>query len=237
MTNSKIDEREQSFMRFFLQYLLGPILVAVIGTVFTWQLERAKSDFTKTELELKRIEGQTNKVRVAEDIIQELFSDNPYRAFVAERLMQLVVDTNMSNAISGIVRNYYGRKYDEITNKPEITAKDIARLDTILTAAQDVGSVAARSLLARDTTRKGGTYVVVSSEASKPAALEKARRLTAMGYSTISALSTSGYYAVAIGPSSFTEAKRIRSALIASGIAPSDAFLSAGNTWGQPIYP
>jgi len=92
-------------IRFFVQYLLSPLLVIVIGAIFYYELEEAKLSFQRLELEVKRIEATRG-------FMTELFSGSPQRAFVAERLIQQIVDDKLAAEVSSIVKDYHAERIE-----------------------------------------------------------------------------------------------------------------------------
>ena len=80
-----LEKKKTSPFSFFLQYLLSPALLLMIGFLLNLQIETTKQGFQKLELEVKRIEA-------TQKFIQELFSGSPQRAFIAERLISQIVE-------------------------------------------------------------------------------------------------------------------------------------------------
>jgi hypothetical protein len=107
-----LEKKKESPARFFLQYLLSPLLLLVIGFLLNYQIEKAKQGFQLIELELKRIEA-------TQKFVTELFSDNPQRALIAERLIAEIVEEKLAKDIAEIVENYYKGKVEKLVARKE----------------------------------------------------------------------------------------------------------------------
>ena len=88
----------QSSLKFFVQYLLSPILLVSIGTFINWRIEGQKAE--------------SNRVDVAQKMIPTLFGGNPDQAFATERLLAKIVDPESAKDLHVIVVNYYQGKIE-----------------------------------------------------------------------------------------------------------------------------
>jgi len=131
----KAGKEKSNKFRLFMQYLLSPVIIIIIGFYFNVQLERTKQSFQTLELELKRIQA-------AQQMLEELFSGTPERAFIAERLIAQIVDEKLSKEISELVQNYYKEELDE-----SLFPQDISKINEISKAALRVGSPTGKALV------------------------------------------------------------------------------------------
>lgn len=206
-----LEKQGASRVRFFVQYLLSPLLIVLIGWIFNHQIETAKQSFQQLELEVKRIEATRG-------FMQELFSGSPQRAFVAERLIRRIVEEQLAQEISTVVKEYYAGKLQE-----SIARKDIQKVTDIKDAAHAISTPASRELV--QTLEQPSYYVIVASLQSEEDAVSKAKELRAKQYKSEVILSTTGWYGVTIGRYSFQEAIEVRQAAIDKGDAPKDAYI------------
>ena len=107
--------------RFFLQYLLSPALVVLLGAGLSWWTGRTQA----------RIQG----VEVAQHMLPELFSDDPDEALAAEKMVNAVVDPALGQAIREIVTNRLARQA-----AVGIASGDTITVAKIVNAAQSSGS-------------------------------------------------------------------------------------------------
>jgi hypothetical protein len=208
---AKLEKERSSGIRFFVQYLLSPLLLLAIGWFFNYKLEAAKQSLQLLELEVKRIEATRG-------FMQELFSGAPQRAFIAERLISKIVEEKLAQEISMIVKDYYSGKLQE-----SISRKDIPEASKIKEAAQSIPSPASRQLI--QTLEQPSYYVVVASVPSEDDAISKAKALRTKEFKSEVILSTTGWYGVTLGRFSFQEAIEVKQKAIANGDAPKDAYI------------
>jgi hypothetical protein len=198
-------------VRFFVQYLLSPLLVIAIGAVFIHQLDEAKQSFRRLELEVKRIEATRG-------FLTELFSGSPQRAFIAERLSYQIVEDKLAGEISSVVKDYYLEKIED-----SIARQDIQAVNNIQEAARAIPSRASGELV--QALRQPSFYVVVASVPSEEDAISKARELRTKNFKSEVVLDTKGRYEVTLGRYSFDEAKAAKQKAVESGAAPADAYI------------
>jgi hypothetical protein len=121
-------EKESAF-RFFVQYLLSPLLIVVFGTFMNWEIERLRSDVSRLD--------------VAQKMVANLFTGNADQAFATERLMAKLVDPVLADEIHNIVANYYQNKIAvAVKNGRAEEARDIVQ------AARGAGGPAAERVVA-----------------------------------------------------------------------------------------
>ena len=222
----KIDqiEREQrSKWRLFLQFIVSPLLLLIIGYFLTGSIERAKEDFQHLQLEVKRIE-------TAQIMLRDLFSNAPERAFVADRLMSKLVDETLSKQISEIVFGYYSSKN---LNK-RLSGPVLDKAAEIVGAAEAIGGPAA------DKIKTKLYYIVVASKKpgkrDKAEAIECAKKLQKKYKSKVH-YSDSGYFVVTVGRLPLNKAKSLLTKVIESEDGREDSYLIPGNTFTKQIYP
>lgn len=221
----KLEQERQSFVRFLIQYILSPILIIAIGFYFNSELQNAKQNFQNIELELKRIEA-------AQKMLEELFSDVPERAFIAERLItKIISDKNLNDEIQKIVANYYNPSSlpDSLSNA------DIGKAEKIKEAAEKYGSDEIKKEL--QTLEKPEFHVVVESSKNQDSAIKRATELEEIGYRSEVHSTPKGYYAITIGSYAFDEAVKKREEAINKDIIQTDSWISQGKTWIKKIYP
>ncbi|MFZ5449551.1 MAG: SPOR domain-containing protein [Thermodesulfobacteriota bacterium] len=212
MRIQKVEKSKESPARFFLQYLLSPLLLVIIGGLLNFQLEKAKQEFHKIELELKRIE-------TTQKFMTELFSDNPQRALIAEKLISVIVDKKLANEIIDIVEKFYSQKLAESLANP----KDLQKAEEIKAAAETLQTQAGKKIL--DKLKAESFSVIVGSFADQQNALNKAEVLRLKGYDSKIVKSKAGFYRVAIGKYNFDAAIEKRREAIGKGDFPSDAWI------------
>jgi len=115
----------QSSLKFFVQYLLSPILLVSIGTFINWRIEENKAE--------------SNRVDVAQRMIPTLFAGNPDQAFATERLLAKIVDPASASDLHLIVVKYYQGKIESSlsTGNVELAARIVSAATTIGGSAAD----------------------------------------------------------------------------------------------------
>ncbi len=188
----KLEKGKESPTRFFLQYLLSPLPLVIIGGLLNLQLEKAKQGFQKIEIELKRIE-------TTQKFMTELFSGNPQRALIAEKLISGIVDKNLADEITNIVKTFYDQKLAENLSNPN--PNNIKKAEEIKAAAEAFQTEGAKKLL--DTLKAESFYVIAGSFKVQQNALNQAEELRLKGYNSEVIKSKAGNYRVAIGKYGF----------------------------------
>jgi hypothetical protein len=217
----KLEQNKGKFSNLFLQYLLSPLLLLLIGFFLNARIEDAKQKLQSAELELKRIGA-------AQEMLKELFSGTPARAFIAERLLTKVIDKETSDEIKKIVETYYvGEIESKITN--------VDNISQITSAAKEIQSEASKKIL--ETVEKAQFHVVVASVATEQQAISTSKSLIAQGYNSESYLTPSGVYAVTLGSYALDEAMKVREKAMNSRVAPKDTWMSLGKSWLKRVYP
>jgi tetratricopeptide (TPR) repeat protein len=112
-----------SAARFFVQYLLSPILVLALGFLFNLQLEATKS-------EVKRIE-------VAHDMVTTALSGDYEQSFITLRLVDVVLDPELAGQIKDAVIGYLKKRAIESLEqeRPEEALEIIRAQEGILKEA------------------------------------------------------------------------------------------------------
>lgn len=115
MNNIELETRlvkieKQSSSRFFIQYLLSPLLVLIVGATINYkvsnEIEKAKSDIQRIDL--------------AQKMIPIIFAGNPDQAFATQRLINKVVDTKTAIELEDIITKYYKAKIETDLNTGNI---------------------------------------------------------------------------------------------------------------------
>jgi hypothetical protein len=221
----RLERQQHGSIHFFFQYLVSPLLLLIIGFILNQNVEQAKQSFQNLELEVKRIEA-------AQSLLNELFSDIPERAFIADRLMTKLVDEGLSKEISSIITQYYSQRF-----KNDLSMNDMAGVEKIAAAAKAIGGPAAESITKHLQMQR--YYVIVASikPINERDAIIKAKTLREKGYDSEIYYSTSDYLAVTIGNQSFSKANTLRKKAFDNGDAPSDSYLTTGVTFTERLYP
>jgi hypothetical protein len=212
-TVEKLQRERDGFWRFALQYLISPLLVVVLGFVFSWRIEELKQAVEQSSLSVKQAEA-------AQKMLNELFSDNPERTLIADRLMHKIVEKALADEISQIVKEYLAQK---LTSKSPTEARQVTEaLDT-------VGGATAEAL------RQQLYYVVVSSVAGDNVAEAKriSDKMRARGFSDSEVLrSGNGLLAVTIGHFEIGKARAVMDQFLATAEGEkTGAYLAVGKTF------
>jgi hypothetical protein len=136
MENTELEARvakleKQSASRFFVQYLLSPLLVLLVGYLINYRVEQNRGEIEKAKTDIQRID-------LAQKMIPILFGGNPEEAFAAQRLMEKVVDPEVAKEFKDVVAKYYQAKVAS-----DLKKGDVQSAVATITAAQDVGGQAA----------------------------------------------------------------------------------------------
>lgn len=205
-----------------LQTVLAPMLLLMIGFFLNSQMESAKERLQVAELELKRI-------ATVQQMMDQLFSGTPARAFVAERLLSSILDKSMSDTISNIVASYYLS-----TLQGDLKPADIEKLNQLASAANEIQSQSANKIL--KSIEGIHFYIVIASARTEAEAIQKAKEIESKGYKSKAASTKSGFYSVAVTAPSYEEAIKLRDKMIDAGLSPKDAFISQGKSWIKVVY-
>jgi hypothetical protein len=111
-------------LKFFVQYLLSPLLIISVGTFINWRIEQGKAEAQRLEL--------------AQKMITTMFSGNADQAFATERLLTKVVDPDYAADLHQSVARYYQNKVDA-----SIKQGDVEGAARIVSAARTIGGTAA----------------------------------------------------------------------------------------------
>lgn len=167
MENTELEGRiakleKQGASRFFVQYLLSPLLVLVVGAFMNWRVESNRQNIESARSEIQRIE-------LAQKMLPNLFSNNASEAFATQRLMQKVLDPEMAKEIVAMVENYYREKY-----KSDVEGGDTKSAVETLTAAQRIGGASADQF-AQSVTQQNGNATIQQIKTGLQLAAEKER--------------------------------------------------------------
>ena len=226
--SEKVDRTEsklRNWLGFYVPILSSPLLILVLGFFLNQQMEKQREAFQRLELEVKRIE-------TAQHMLNELFSDIPERAFVADRLMRKLLDENLSKEVSSITALYYRQKLDQ-----RLSNKTLDKAVEIETAAKAIGGSAAESITAQLQTQH--YYLVAASikPDGEKDAIDKAAALRVKKYDGEVYFSTSGYFTVTFGHLPLAEATSLLTKAVKNGDTPEDSYLIPGKTFTKRLYP
>jgi hypothetical protein len=153
MENSELESRvakleKQSASRFFVQYLLSPLLVLAVGAVMNYRVEQNKTELEKAKSDIQRID-------LAQKMIPILFAGNPQQAFATQRLMEKVLDADVAKEFKEVITSYYKAKVESDLKKGDITSA----VET-LNAAQSIGGQSADQVVQSVTQDHGKSEVI-----------------------------------------------------------------------------
>ncbi len=95
-----LEKDKQSKFRFFVQYLLSPLLVVAVGLLFNWQLEKDKKEI--------------QQLQIAQTMLATLFSEDKFKTLAAKRLMDEVLENEkLKKEIGNIVEDYLTIKFNK----------------------------------------------------------------------------------------------------------------------------
>lgn len=115
------EKDKQSKFRFFIQYLLSPLLVLLVGLLFNFQLEKEKKEL--------------QQIQIAQSMLATLFSEDKFRTMATKRLMDEVIESKaLKNEINNIVQDYLKLKFDQSYKKG-----DYESAQEILQASETMG--------------------------------------------------------------------------------------------------
>lgn len=148
MENTELEARlakleKQGASRFFVQYLLSPLLVLAVGAVINYRVEQNKGEIEKAKSDIQRID-------LAQKMIPILFAGNPDQAFATQRLLEKVLDPDVANEFREVIAKYYKAKVDS-----DLKKGDIKSAVETLTSAQSIGGQSADQVVQSVTQDQG----------------------------------------------------------------------------------
>jgi len=126
---SKLEK--QGSAKFFVQYLLSPLLLLIFGAVLNARVERSREALEEAKADIQRLD-------LAQKMIPILFAGNPDQAFATQRLMEKVLDPEVAKDFREVITKYYSAKIESDVKKGDFQAAAAT-----LTAAQNIGGQAA----------------------------------------------------------------------------------------------
>lgn len=115
-------------MKFFLQYLVSPILVVALGLVFNAKLEEQRQ--------------QLQQIQLAQTMLSTLFSDDYYKSLATKRLLDELLLDPLRGEMDGIVQEYFSKRANEA-----IATGDVSVADDIVRAAKIVGGASGKAIV------------------------------------------------------------------------------------------
>jgi len=148
MENTALESRvskleKQSASRFFVQYLLSPLLVLIVGAIMNYRVEQNRGEIEKAKSDIQRID-------LAQKMIPILFAGNPEQAFATQRLLEKVVDPEVAKEFKEVIAKYYKAKVEL-----DIKKGDIKSAVETLSAAQSIGGQSADQVVQSVTQDRG----------------------------------------------------------------------------------
>lgn len=127
------DLEKDNSRKLFVQYLIYPLVLALIGVYFNRQIEDAKLN--------------AQKLTIAQTLLPELFNPNHSRALASQKLITAVLPADLATQLNGIAEDYYVSQI-----KADVKSGNIESAASLLTAAQSVsGPVSANIIKAVQT--------------------------------------------------------------------------------------
>jgi hypothetical protein len=153
MENSALEARiakleKQSASRFFVQYLLSPLLVLAVGAVMNYRVEQNRGEIERAKSDIQRID-------LAQKMIPILFAGNPDQAFATQRLMEKVLDPEVAKEFKEVIAKYYKAKVEA-----DLKKGDIKSAVETLTAAQSIGGQSADQVVQSVTQNQGNNETI-----------------------------------------------------------------------------
>lgn len=103
---SGLEKKAKGKFKVFLQYLLSPLLVLIIGLIFNWQLEKDRREI--------------QQLQIAQSMLKTLFSEDEHKIMATKRLMEEVLeDANLKEEIGSIVEDYLSSRFDKFLKKKD----------------------------------------------------------------------------------------------------------------------
>jgi len=146
----------QGKIKFFVQYLLSPILILLIGGLLNFTVERGKSE--------------SNRIDIAQKMIPPLFAGNSDQAFATERLLARVLDANTAHDLHEIVAKYYQSKIDANLREGNVEAAQ-----KIVSSAESIGGPAAETIVKTVASDKAQTETLQKYASKSELASQKER--------------------------------------------------------------
>jgi len=124
-----MEKDRHSAFKFFVQYLLSPALVVVIGLIFNSQLEKKRQEI--------------QQLQIAQSMISTLFSEDEFKSLATKRLMDEVLESeSLKKEIGKIVEEYLKSKF-----KQSVQKGDIESAQKVLEAARSIGGNSGASIV------------------------------------------------------------------------------------------
>lgn len=126
----KLEEDQRNPWRFFIQYILSPLLVVIIGSIMTYRVESGKKEM--------------QEIQVASTMLPILFSDDKYKTFAAQRLWSRILkDEGLKAEIDSILKNYIMNRIENTLDEE----KDMEAASDIYDAAKIFGGKVGESVV------------------------------------------------------------------------------------------
>jgi hypothetical protein len=134
-------EEKKSFRELVVGSLFGPLLVALVTGLGAFYIQYIAN---RTQAQLDTTTKQIERMKVAQQMVADLFSDNEQRALATEKILTRVLDDDeLEQEISRLVAGYYKAKVDNAiaAGKPE-------QASVIVDSAKQVDSDTAKAIVA-----------------------------------------------------------------------------------------
>ena len=124
-----MEKDSHGVLKFFVQYLLSPVIVVVIGLMFNSHLEKKRQEI--------------QQLQIAQSMLSTLFSEDEFKVLATKRIMDEVLESErLKQEIGQIVEDYLKSKVNQ-----SIQSGDIGSAQKVLDAAKSIGGDAGASIV------------------------------------------------------------------------------------------
>lgn len=219
-TNNNMNTKLANWCLIIIQ-LITPIAVVCMGHYFTTQIEAVNRDYKKMELEVQKID-------IAKNFLNELFSGVPERAFIAERLISNVVDDSMKIEIENILCDYYKNEFNKF-----IDNRDYKKTSEIIQAAKSMNSHAGKKIAKEIDDLQ--YYIIIASIKDKNEAIEYAKRYERKGYKCNIYFTERNYYAITLGKYTYQQAQNVLNTELEKKTIITTSYIVTGKTFLEQV--
>jgi tetratricopeptide (TPR) repeat protein len=133
---SGIEEESRKGIRFFVQYLLSPIMVVAIGLMVNLKIEQDRKEL--------------QEVKIVQSMLSTLFSDDEFKIMATRRLMDKVLqDKALKIELGSIISDYMNSKF--VTSaKTGDYEKAVRVYQAVKAVGGDIGEEIAKNIIAKD---------------------------------------------------------------------------------------
>ncbi len=145
------------WLEIFLQYILSPVILTILGIQLNAQLESQKRDI--------------EKIKIANEIITEAYSGNSEKAFALDRMMRAFLDQEIADSVSHIISSYLSTQAKTVVSEAQSNPEKLEQLVNTEANARSIGGSAADEVVS--SLNKDSRYQDLKSKYRKASELEK----------------------------------------------------------------